>query len=116
MITKKLNIGDYIFTADGSLARITKINASTYSYSLLCGNNSGYWWNNIPFNGIRQHIEWFECDDVQAKALKGAFDAWKLSNRQLSALERNEKLVGKAKYFLSQIQDVEEDDRPWSDD
>ena len=35
MITRKLNVNDYIFDAQGRLARITKVNKTTYSFEVL---------------------------------------------------------------------------------
>ncbi len=113
MITRKLNIGDYIFTAKGDLARITKINKQTYSYEIITAYY-GYTIGNVAFNGIKHsdyygdHYEWFECDNVQAKALELAFKRYKAIESTKNALKDVKELIGKAKYFLNQINDVEE--------
>lgn len=111
MITKQLNVGDYIFTAQGDLARITKINKQTYSFALL---TRGYLeTRNISFNGIKHNypyddIEFFECTEPQAKALEAAFRSYKLSTKVEEILEENKKLLGSAKYFLNQLEGIEE--------
>ena len=110
MISNSLKVGDYIFTPRGSLARVTKINKNTYTYELLCGNDSDWWSRNIPFSGIRHGIEWFECTDIQAKALENAFKTWMISKSQETMLNKNKELLGKAKYFLEQLKDIKEVD------
>ena len=109
MITRTLKVGDYIFQANGDLARITKINKQTYSYALIVGHN---WATNIPFNGIRHsrfdNEEWFVCDDIQAKALELAFQRYKTNFEVANNLKEVKELIGKAKYFLNQIEDIKE--------
>ena len=109
MITRTLKVGDYIFTAKGCLARITKINKQTYTYALIVGSD---WMTNIPFNGIRHsrfnNEEWFVCDDIQAKALESAFQRYKSNLEVANNLKEVKELIGKAKYFLEQIEDIEE--------
>jgi len=109
MINTALKVGDYIFTAKGCLARITKINKQTYTYAQIAGHN---WVTNIPFNGIRRsrfnNEEWFVCDDIRAKALESAFQRYKSNLEVANNLKEVKELIGKAKYFLNQIEDIEE--------
>jgi len=109
MITRTLKVGDYIFQANGDLARITKINKQTYTYALIVGHD---WMTNIPFNGIRHsgfnNAEWFVCDDIQAKALESAFQRYKSNLEVANNLKEVKELIGKAKYFLKQIEDLED--------
>ncbi len=111
MINKELKVGDYIFQANGKLARITKVNKATYSCQVI---TSAYENSTVNFNGITkndywgEHAEWFECDDAQAKALELAFNKYKIANSCEDILEENKNLVAKAKYFLNQIKDIEE--------
>lgn len=109
MIKNQLKVGDYIFTANGDLARITKINKQTYSFNYITGYGS----DNVPFNGIRgssylyDSKEWFECDDIQAKALEAAFKRYKVSESLKNDVEVAKELIGKAKFFLEQVNDIE---------
>ena len=110
MITRTLKVGDYIFTAKGCLARITKINKRTYTYDSIARRNYD---TNINFNGIRNSYydgseEWFECDDIQAKALELAFKEFQIAEDSKRILRDVRELIGKAKYFLNQIEDIEE--------
>lgn len=109
MITRTLKVGDYIFTAKGCLARITKINKRTYTYVSIARRNYG---TNINFNGICNSYygseEWFECDDIQAKALELAFKEFQIAEDSKHILRDVRELIGKAKYFLNQIEDIEE--------
>lgn len=108
MFTKELKIGDYIFTAGGNLARITKINQKTYSYTLLAEQKSSYYYDHhvVPFNGISRDEEWFECTDVQAEAFKAAIANWHKCKAAESILEENKKLVSEAKYYLEKVRDI----------
>lgn len=110
MITRTLKVGDYIFTAKGCLARITKINKQTYTYDSIARSSYN---TNIPFNGIRNSYygseEWFECDDIQAKALELAFKEFQIAEDSKRILRDVRELIGKAKYFLNQIEDIEEE-------
>lgn len=114
MINKQLNVGDYIFSANGRLARITKVNKQSYTFEEI---SSGCRWNttgNCPFNGIKHGYydteEWFYCENADAKALEMA----KKHNHFFDEIEKKkqevETLVGKAKYFLKQIEEIEEVD------
>lgn len=109
MINTALKVGDYIFTAKGCLARITKINKQTYTYAVIAGYDG---MTNIPFNGIRysrfNNAEWFVCDDIQAKALELASQRYKSNLEVANNLKEAKELIGKAKYFLNQIEDIEE--------
>lgn len=110
MITRKLKVGDYIFDAQGRLARITKVNKATYSFEVI---TNAYQQDNVAFNGKKhtywgQHEEWFECDDAQAKALELAFNKWKTAAETKQDLQDTKDLIGKAKFFLNQIKDIEE--------
>jgi|LSQX01.1.fsa_nt_gb hypothetical protein len=112
MINKQLKVGDYVFTADGLLARITKINKTTYS---LNKNTNTLRYTNIPFNGIikrnapyNDEVEWFECDDIQAKAFEAAIKHYTTTRNAEDILDITKELLGKAKYFLNQLKDIEE--------
>ena len=110
MITRKLKVGDYIFDAQGRLARITKVNKATYSFEVITGT---YEQDLIAFNGKKhnywgEHEEWFECDNAQAKALELAFNKWKIATKIEQDLQDTKDLIGKAKFFLNQIKDIEE--------
>ena len=114
MLNKKLKIGDYIFSANGRLARITKVNKLTYTFEEI---NSGCRWNttgNCPFNGIKHGYydtdEWFFCENVDAMALQCAKKQNHCFDNLESKKEQVEKLMGKAKYFLQQIADIDEVD------
>ena len=122
MITKTLNVGDYIFTASGKLGRIIKVNKNNYSYALISAprNSWGAGNDKIPFNGIANHYygeheEWFVCDDSTAKALELAKKKYDtvVSNEEI--LKRNQGLFGLAKYFLKQMEDIKEIDPRYSD-
>lgn len=110
MISRQLQVGDYIFNPKGDLARITKINKKTYSYAMI-SNKWGYC-GVIAFDGIKRSTwepeEWFYCDDIQTKALELAMKEYKRSKKAESVLEETKELIGKAKYFLNQIEDIEE--------
>lgn len=110
MIKNQLKVGDYIFSARGDLARITKINKQTYSFNYITGYGS----DNVPFNGIKHssyylcdNKEWFECSDIQAKALEAAIKKYKVSESLKDDIEVAKELVGKAKFFLEQVNDIE---------
>lgn len=110
MIDRQLKVGDYVFTADGRLARITKINKTTYSYADI---SKWHTTGNISFDGKRQsyyngHEEWFYCDNAQAKALELAMKKYTMSEKVIKEVKEVKTLIGKAKYFLNQIEDVEE--------
>lgn len=109
MISRQLQVGDYIFNPKGELARITKINKKTYSYSII--SKFGYS-DHVAFDGIKrspwEHEEWFYCDDIQVKALELAMKEYKCSKKAEGILEETKELIGKAKYFLNQIEDIEE--------
>lgn len=120
MFTKDLKVGDYIFTASGNLARITKINQKTYSYTLLAEQKSSYYYSHqvVPFNGISRDEEWFECTDVQVEAFKAAIANWHKCETVESILDKNKKLVAEAKQYLVKVQDIPEDygdvrELPW---
>ena len=110
MITRKLNVNDYIFDAQGRLARITKVNKATYSFEVITNT---YQQDNVAFNGKKhtywgEHEEWFECDNAQAKALELAFKRWKITIETERDLQDIKDLIGKAKFFLNQIEDIDE--------
>lgn len=112
MINKQLKVGDYVFTANGLLARIISVNKNTYSFSLIAGN---CWYHRIPFNGIikrgspyNDEIEWFECNDIQAKAFEAAIKHYIKTKNAEDTLDITKELLGKAKYFLNQLKDIEE--------
>lgn len=102
MINNKLKVGDYVFTTDGKLFRITKINKLTYSARETVG-----WTVQVPFNGIGSGIygEFFECDEPQKKALELAIKAHDRNTRTIRETERAKELIGKAKYFLRHVED-----------
>jgi len=113
MITKQLNVGDYIFNAKGELARITKVNKKTYSYVVITNYGSR---DNVSFNGIKTSRyyygsgateEWFECEDATAKALELAFKQYKKSKKVERQLEETKELIANAKWYLEQIKDIE---------
>lgn len=110
MITRKLNVNDYIFDAQGRLARITRVNKTTYSFEVI---TNSYQQDNVAFNGKNhdswgRHEEWFECDNAQAKALELAFNRWKTATNIKQDLQDIKDLIGKAKFFLNQIEDIKE--------
>lgn len=111
MINEKLNVGDYIFTANGQLAIIVKVNKQTYSYRSLTGGYS-YGVNNVYFNGIKNawsgYEEWFKCDDINAKALELAYKKYKKVEEYNDIIAEIKSLIGKAKWFLEQIKDIQE--------
>ena len=111
MITKQLNVGDYIFNAKGELARITKVNKQTYSYIVITDYGSR---DNVAFSGIKNgHYyygnteEWFECEDATAKALELAFKQYEKDKKLENQIENVKELIGKAKFFLEQVNDIE---------
>jgi len=114
MLNKQLNVGDYIFSANGRLARITKVNKQSYTFEEI--TSSGYWnrTGNCPFNGIKHGYydteEWFYCENAEAKALEVA----KKRNHCFDNIDKKkqevETLIGKAKYFLKQIEEIAEVD------
>jgi len=106
MLNNKLNVGDYIFTAKGELARITKVNKITYSYETISNYIS---YGNTPFNGIKHgwgEAEWFECSDGQAKALELAMKKYQTYQTVEETQKEVKTLLGKAKYFLEQLNDI----------
>ena len=120
MINKQLNVGDYIFSANGRLARITKVNKQSYTFEEI---NAGCRWNttgNCPFNGIKHGYydtdEWFYCENADAKALECA----KKRNHLFEDFDKKKEeivsLIGKAKYFLKQIEEIAEIDPIDEDD
>lgn len=104
-----MKVGEYIFTASGKLARITKINKTTYTYEELTSQWGSS--DNVKFDGIKHYygssIEWFECTDAQAEALRLAMKRYKAGSHLEETKEEIEKLLGKAKSFLEQITDIE---------
>lgn len=110
MITKKLKVGDHIYDASGRLGRITKVNKQSYSFVVLTGLSGGT--SNIPFDGIRNsswaNEEWFYCEDAAAMSLKQAFERYVEGRELIEKIRRAEELLGKAKFFLSQIEDINE--------
>ena len=109
MINKQLKVGDYIFTANGMLARITSVNKSSYSFKLIAGN---CWYHTVSFRGINResYDEWFECDDAQAKAFEMAIAEYKVFNKESDILCEVKEIIGKAKHFLKDIEDIPEVD------
>lgn len=107
MLNKQLNVGDYIFTAGGGLARIIRVNKQTYSADSIISHYS--WPFTIPFNGINktQGIEWFECTEPQAKALELAFKKYTVKEKLNDTLYDIKDLIGQAKYFLKKVEDIE---------
>lgn len=109
---EKLNVGDYIFTAGGSLARIIRVNTKSYT----CKEITSIFGNiiNVPFNGINGGFyhdeEYFKCDNPTAKALELAYKKWKKAERNQQIYNENKELIGKAKFFLNQIEDIEEEE------
>lgn len=108
MLNNKLNVGDYIFTANGELARITKINKITYSYETITDGYAST--ENVSFNGIKHDYwggkEWFECSDGQAKALELAMKKYQTYQTVKEIQQEVKTLLGKAKFFLTQLEDV----------
>lgn len=112
MIDKKLKVGDYIFKANGALARITEIGKSTYTYVFITEPESYQKFNIVLSNGIKyindfENEEWFVCDNVHAKALELAFKRYEIEKNHLASLEKNKALIANAKWFLEQISDIE---------
>jgi len=112
MINEKLNVGDYIFSPNGKLCRIIKVNKTTYTYtdiSITYPHN-----DNVAFNGIKNgyysydKIEFFKCNEPQAKALEIMFERYRKADKLEVLKNEVEELLGKAKTFLNQITDIEE--------
>ena len=109
MLTEKLKVGDYIFTAYGKLCRITKVNKQTYTYEEItsiwrCGNVA---FNGIKHDGYGEHEEFFYCDNAQAKALELAIQNHKKVEKNEALIEQMKETVGMAKYLLNLL-DIEE--------
>lgn len=109
MINKQLKVGDYIFTAKGALARIISVNKSSYSFRLIAGN---CWYERISCKGFYRdsYDEWFECDDAQSKAFEIAIAEYKVANKTADILCEVKEIIGKAKHFLKDIEDIPEVD------
>ena len=114
MLNGTLKVGDYIFTANGKLARITKVNKQTYTISVIGGSASPYGYSdNVSFSGIKvnyysgDHVEWFYCDNPQAKALELAMKRYQAGQKLQEIKTEIEKLLGKAKGFLEKITEIE---------
>ena len=110
MINEQLKVGDYIFSPNGKLCRIVKVNKTTYTYVDI---SSVYPCNdNVAFNGIKtgycSKIEFFKCDDPQAKALELMFARYRKADKLEEIRKEIEELLGKAKTFLNQIADIKE--------
>ena len=101
MLNNQLKVGDYIFTTDGNLYRITKINKLTYSAK----GTRGGWTEQVPFNGLGRYVEYFECDEPQAKAFELAVQTYEKRYRIVEGAKRTEELIGKAKYFLRHVEE-----------
>lgn len=111
MITKQLKVGDYIFSATGKLARITKVNKKTYSYIVISDYGSK---DSVGFNGIKTSSyyygtseEWFECNDAQAYALELAINNYKIYSEVEQVRQETKQLIANAKWYLEQIQYIE---------
>ena len=111
MLNEQLKVGDYIFSPSGKLCRIVKVNKTTYTYTDLtntyCGND------NVAFNGIKNgyycnKIEFFKCEEPQAKALELMLARYRKADKLEEIRKEIEDLLGKAKTFLNQIADIEE--------
>lgn len=111
MITKPLKVGDYIFQANGALARILRVNKNTYTYETISSNHWCGFSGRVAFNGIKEtqwdHEDWFECTEPQAKALESAKRHYDVSEKLKDTKKRIEELLGQAKHFLSQIPEIE---------
>ena len=116
MIRKQLNVGDYIFTPIGEMARITKINKSTYSISVITLRSIT---KNVPFNGIVKAYgeEWFDCDNPTAKALENAFKRHEYERNAQSALRSIERALLNVKQAVDKACELMEenidDERNW---
>lgn len=108
MLNEQLKVGDYIFSPNGKLCRIIKVNKCSYTYNDL---TTGYA-DNVKFNGIKhswcQTFEFFKCDEPQAKALELMIAEYRETYKLKEIKEEIEELLGKAKTFLNQIADIEE--------
>lgn len=101
MINNQLKVGDYIFTSNGELYRITKINKRTYS-----ARDTAYCWTEqVPFSGLGKYKEFFECNEPQAKALELALKKHERDKRMINEAEEAKELIGKAKYFLRHVEE-----------
>ena len=109
MINKQLKVGDYVFTANGNFAKVIKINKQTYVIQLITYSES--FKMTIPFDGVEKDscygTEWFYCDDAQAKALELAIKKYYVVGQASAIYEDIKELIGKAKYFLEQIADID---------
>ena len=112
MFDRELNVGDYIFQANGNLAKITGKTKTYYTYRFINRKeNAWYYTGKISINGSTKHTyspieEWFYCDEPTAKALEFAFQNYKIKKEQIDKAEKINVLLGKAKCFLEQIKDI----------
>lgn len=110
MLNEQLKVGDYIFSPSGKLCRIVKVNKATYTYADL--TNTYPYNDNVAFNGIKtgycSKIEFFKCNEPQAKALELMFAKYRKADKLEEIRKEIEDLLGKAKTFLNQIADIEE--------
>lgn len=108
MIDRELKRGDYIFSANGYLARITKVNKQTYSIEIISGNY--LYADTIPFNGIKHGYyasgEWFYCDDPTAKALDLVLKNYKSLKLELESLTRKTEYLTELKEKLEECLDM----------
>ena len=108
MIDKQLKVGDYVFNVNGDLAKVIKINKQTYAIQLIACSDS--FKTAIPFDGVEKDsyykMEWFYCEDAQAKALELAMKKYYVARQASAIYEDVKELIGKAKYFLEQIADI----------
>ena len=114
MLDKTLKVGDYIFTANGKLARIIKVNKQSYTIAVIGGSATQWGYNdNISLSGIKvntysgDRAEWFYCDNPTAKALELAMKRYQAGHKLQEIKEEIEKLLGKAKGFLEKITEIE---------
>lgn len=107
MINKKLNIGDYIFTPSGKIARIIRVNKATYGITELVWERH----DTINFKGIVKNYfgeeEWFECEEPQAKALELAFRKYLIYEENKKIMERSMQYINEAKAALKKISQIE---------
>lgn len=110
MLNKQLKVGDYVVSADGTLYRITKVSKASYSYvNIERQYDTGF----VPFNGIRKTGYWdnglevFYCDDAQAQVFINLKKKFELATKLEKSKEEIKELLGRAKYILSQINDIE---------
>lgn len=112
MFDRELNVGDYIFQANGNLAKITGKTKTYYTYRFInIKDNRWYVSGKISINGSTKHgyspiEEWFICDEPTAKALELAFESYKIKKEQIDKAEIINVLLGKAKYFLELLEDI----------